>query len=140
MTLRVLSMFRVGFVLLTTIAILICPYRCTAAGRVETSARGEVSQPNRSCCGSSSTSNQFGEFPRSEVPSEERSPCRCVCDGAVDTTTGIDFTTSVSWIEGRDLVARTGSVDRVALSQGLARPDGIETGLCPSLSTQSLLL
>lgn len=133
-------MFRVGLVFITTLAILTCPYRCTAAGNVAASPGGEVTQLDCTCCHKSSPRNQPHESSGSEAPAGGASTCRCICDGALCATTTIEFTTSVNWIEGRDLVARTTSVDSRSFAQHLSLPDGIETGLCPSLSMQSLLL
>ena len=135
-------MFRVGLVIFTTAALLICPYNCTARSLVA-SPKGEVSQRQCSCCKKSCTRSKpvaIGQSEAPQAPDDSEDACSCLCNGAISPTSVIVFTTCVNWIDGRDLLARSMSVGLTVCSHDLSPPDDIETGLCPSLSMQSLLL
>lgn len=133
-------MFRVGLVIFTTAALLICPYNCTARSLVA-SPNGEVSQRQCSCCKKSCTRSKPVAQPEAPpTPTDSEDACSCLCNGAISPTSSIVFTICVNWIDGRDLIARTMSVGPNVFSHDLSPPDDIETGLCPSLSMQSLLL
>lgn len=135
-------MFRVGFILLTTIALLICPYRC--AVRSAMAAPQTQAKQGCSCCATKCLSvHEGGAAIPAELPSqpiEGEDSCVCVCDGAVFTATVIVITACVSWIDCRDLTARMSLYHAEQFAFDHGPPDGLESGLCPRLSMQSLLL
>jgi hypothetical protein len=137
-------MFRAGIVLLTTVAVLICPYRCAARGAFESSA-AQVKQGCRCCEKACSSALPKAEGPASndELPQphdESDDACDCICDGAVSTAQLIAEVPLVTWINRAELAARltcVGAEQVVFLNEPC---DGIESGQCPRLSMQSLLL
>lgn len=135
-------MFRLGLVLLTTAALLVCPYGC--AVRSSMAAIQAEAKHGCSCCTQKcSTSQAFGNETQNEAPSpltEGEDSCNCICDGAVSTPTVSIIAISPSWMDCLDLTVQV----RVYRSEQVVfdnvPPSGIESGLCPRLSMQSLLL
>jgi len=137
-------MFRAGIVLLTTIAVLICPYRCAARSAVS-SPSVQVKQGcsccEEACLSTLSQSDQHAsddDLPQPQDQSDDT--CVCICDGAVTTSPTITGDQHVTWIDRAALTALSlGSYSALGFFQN-EPPDGIESGLCPRLSMQSLLL
>lgn len=137
-------MFRVGIVLLTTASVLICPYFCAARSAIDSSP-AQVKQGCRCCDKVCSSALPEMERPASsdELPQphdEGDDACDCICNGALSTSPMIAISPQVTWMDRAELAARLTCVgaDQVAL---LNEPcDGIESGQCPRLSMQSLLL
>ena len=135
-------MFRAGLVLLTTIALLACPYRC-AARSVASSPNAQAKQGCSCCtqnCTSKSTTGGTTSDHSQREPVEGDDSCSCICDGAVSSATTMVVAAIVNWIDCRDLMARLNCVSSDQSAYAGPPVDESDDGLSPRLSMQSLLL
>lgn len=135
-------MFRAGLVLLMTIAVLACPYRCAARSLV--SAPVTQAKQGCSCCGKKCSSKSITAASTSEKsqqePIEGEDFCSCVCNGAISSITTTVAAAVVNWVDCRDLAARLNAVSSTQSAYVGPPVDESEDGLSPRLSMQSLLL